>query len=577
MCSARASPKRGGEGSRGLPSNPSFWAERALLLSAGLLFLVLCVDAARLETPTVDEFAHLPAGAVYLDQANFTLFAKNPPLFKMLMALPLTLHPGLRVPAPEAGDLAQGWGPWRYAERFSRANARDFLGLFFPARVVVALFGLGTGALLALWAAQLFGRRAAALTTTLFLLTPVVLAHAHLATVDVGCMFGVLLCVYLLRAACKRPAPGRFALAGIAWGAALSIKYTALLLAPAIFLIVLVWRQARPGRAVFELALVSICALVTVNLGMGFKGSFTPLGSFPLVSGFGQALQDALPAALPVPLPEDYVTGFDAVKLDTERGEFGSYLLGEWSQEGHWYHDPIAFLSKTPLPILALLLAGVAFPRRFFSKQRLPARELATLLIPLVALGAALIGANRAKLGIRYLLPLLPFLYILIAGIFAGLRGRAAFWVPALSLAWLAVTIGLTHPSYLSHFNLAAGTEARGHRILIDSNLDWGQDLYRLPDALAGFELDSQDAPVFLLYFGHVDPGQYGIDYRLVPTLPVKGLVAVSVNYLMGYPYPARGPDGQRVEIDPDHARWLRDERPDLRLGSIWIFDRRNR
>ncbi len=547
------------------------------MLAAGLVFLCLCLDAAHLETPTVDEFAHLPAGAVYLDQGNFTLFAKNPPLMKMLMALPLTLRSELQVPAPGAQDLDQGWGPWRYADRFARANGSDFLKLFFPARVVVILFGLGTGALLGLWAAQLFGTRAAAWTTALFFTTPVVLAHAHLATVDVACMFSVLLSMYLLRGACIQPTLARFALAGAAWGVALSIKYTALLLAPAVLLLVLVWRRARPGRALLEIALVGACALLTVNLTMGFSGAFMPLENFQLVSGFGQSLQQFLPGALPVPLPADYLVGFDAVKLDTERGEFGSYLLGEWSREGRWYHDPVAFLSKTPLPVLALLGVGIALPRRFFSRERLSARELATVLIPILALGTALIGLNRAKLGIRYLLPLLPFLYLLIAGVFAGLRGRAAFWVPALSLAWVAISVAFTHPGYLSHFNLAAGGESRGHRILIDSNLDWGQDLYRLPGALAEFDLDPKAAPVHLLYFGHVDPALYGIEYRLVPPRPVDGLVAVSVNYLMGYPYPARGPDGRWAEIARGHAAWLRDQTPDLRLGSIWIFDRRKR
>ena len=109
------------------------------------------------------------------------------------------------VPVPRGNDLGQGWGPWFYGSRFMDANASRYFDLFLLARLVALLAGLGCGALVFAWVRELFGVRAAALSTTVFFLLPMVLAHAHLATVDMGCTLTVLLTAYLARRALLRP------------------------------------------------------------------------------------------------------------------------------------------------------------------------------------------------------------------------------------------------------------------------------------------------------------------------------------------------------------------------------------
>ena len=540
----------------------------ALLAVAGCIaFLALSLHAAKLETPTVDEFAHVPAGCVYLRHGTFELFAKNPPLLKMLMACAVLSNGDVVVPEPN--DLSQGWGPWTYGLHFMAKNRPRYFDLFFSARLVVVLCGLGTGGLLFLWASQVFDRRSAAISCTLFLLTPVVLAHSHLATTDVGCMFTIFLSAYLLRCALVRPTWLRFVATGLAWGAALLVKFTAVLLAPAILILILAVRWQNRGRAVLELGLVVVCALLIVNLGMGCQGSFQPLGNFDLQSSFCKSFQDHLPEWLPVPLPQPYLIGFDALKLDVEQGEFGGYLLGEWSQQGWWYYDLVAFAVKNPLPSL-LLLAVCPW---FLVRSDVVKPERLAFVVPLVVVLVLMIGFNRVQTGIRYLLPSMPFLYLALTAIWSGLRGRWATWLPATVMGWYVVTVAVTHPSYISYFNLAAGGETNGHRILAASNLDWGQDLYRLMPAVESLQ---REGAIGLLYFGHVHPGLYGIEYQLVPNRPVEGLLAVSVNYLLGSPYPAMTADGRMIPIEPDHLEWLRSHEPTLRLGSIWVFDTRN-
>jgi hypothetical protein len=75
------------------------WVWRCVALCAGVLFTLLAGAAARRETPTIDEFAHLPAGCVYWKQGAFELYDKNPPLARLWMALPVVLDPQAKIPS----------------------------------------------------------------------------------------------------------------------------------------------------------------------------------------------------------------------------------------------------------------------------------------------------------------------------------------------------------------------------------------------------------------------------------------------------------------------------------------------
>ena len=343
----------------------------------------------------------------------------------------------------------------------------------------------------------------------------------------------------------QRPGPGRLALAGVAWGIALLVKFTALLLVP-VFVTLLAWRRVRRWRlALAEIALLGAVALLVVNAGMGFRGSFTPLGDFEMASDFGRSLKSWLPASTPVPLPRAYWSGFDAQKRDVERGEFPFYLRGEWSREGWWYYEALSLLVKTPLPFVPMLLACPFVLWR----RRAPARQVAFLWLPMLVLG------------------------FLLTALFAA-RGRFATGLGAAVVCWYAATAVWVHPGHLAYFNLAAGGPAAGHRWLLDSNFDWGQDLYRLPAALT--ELGVTE-PVYLLYFGHVDPSLYGLDFRIPPREQTPGVIAASVTYLKGFAYPAPGLHrNPAVRVKRDHLDWLAKRQPIARLGSIWIFDTRD-
>ncbi|HEX5041897.1 MAG TPA: glycosyltransferase family 39 protein [Candidatus Polarisedimenticolaceae bacterium] len=549
------------------------WVWRSVALCAGVLFTLLAGSAARRETPTIDEFAHLPAGCVYWKQGAFELYDKNPPLGRLWMAVPVVLDPQAAI--PEFAGATVGWAPWRYGQRFMDANRPRFFTLFYRARLMIVVLALVCGAVLFAWARGLFGERAAAVTTALFFLSPPVLAHGHLATVDVACMLTIFLACAALRWAWPREGWRPMAVVGAALGVALAVKFTALLVVPA-FLLLLALKRPGLRRWTQQVGVLLLASLLVVHAAYAFQGSFQSLGGFRFHSSFCRSLQAVLPAALPVPLPRSYVQGFDAVKLDTEAGEFDTYLHGQWSREGWWYYNLVALGLKTPVPVLALSLAGMFLWRRGVKD----ARETWLVVLPSAFLFVFLSLLNKVDTGVRYVLPLYPFLHLAVAATLAWRPTRAGAslrWREALSAVPVLLGLGIAlraHPEHLAYFNLFAGGTRNGHAWLVDSNLDWGQDLYRLPREVERLQ---PQGPIGLLYFGHVDPELYGLSYYPIPARPVEGVLAVSASFVMGQQYLSPRPGGKIVWVRDGHLDWLRAFQPVARAGEMWIYDTRQR
>jgi hypothetical protein len=186
--------------------------------------------------------------------------------------------------------------------------------------------------------------------------------------------------------------------------------------------------------------------------------------------------------------------------------QHAAYLLGEISQDGFWSYFPVAFAVKTPAPTLILLVALVVL--WLCKRGRLPVNYW--LVVPAL-IYFALAVFSRFNLGIRHLLPVYPFLFVLLGG------GVATLWQNGSRTARIGVAaLGLWHvgssvaiyPHYLSYFNELAGGPKHGHKILLDSNLDWGQDLKALKRWMDGNQVRS----IQMLYFGVGYPKYYGIE-----------------------------------------------------------------
>src|SRR5689334_18595940 len=126
--------------------------ERGLVALLLAVLLVLALVVARSDTPTVDEFVYLPAGYYHLRTGDLTFDSTNPPLLKMVMALPLLGMDLAFDRDPRWRDNRTGWGPWIFGTRFMEQNRARYLDAFFAGRLTTIAFAVATGLLVWWWA-----------------------------------------------------------------------------------------------------------------------------------------------------------------------------------------------------------------------------------------------------------------------------------------------------------------------------------------------------------------------------------------------------------------------------------------
>jgi hypothetical protein len=534
----------------------------AVLLLLGA-FAILCMHGLVWDSPTVDEFVHLPAGYFYLKTGDFDLAARNTPLVKVLSALPLlAVDPEINTVKP-ARESA--WYPWVLGTDFMERNRAVYTRLFLLGRLPIVALGLLMGVLVHRWARELYGPEAGLLALAFFAFCPTLIGHAHLATMDVGAATFVLLAVFLFQRWALAPTPARLLAAGLGLGLAELAKPTAVLLYP-IFGVLLLWEMIRGGRLaprrLAALVLIFVLSVAVLDAGYLFQGTGRPVGDFEFHSRFMQRIAGLLPARFPMPLPAPYLEGFDGVRLDAESGEFPNYLFGRWSREGTPAYFLITFLFKTPLLFLAACLIAP-----FVRLRQKPRGEIFVILPLVVLLLSYSVLADRVNYGIRHILPIFPFLFLFagrLAPFFAE-RSRRARIAALAVLGLYPVSALLATPNTVDYFNLLA--RGRGDRILLDSNIDWGQGLKRVKAYMDREGLDHID----LAYFGHVDPALYGIRWDF-PRPDRPGLVAVSANFLHGYPYLTYA-GGHMVPMPAGAFQWIEKQQEMEYLGGgIFIY-----
>lgn len=556
-----------------LPRPMSRLASLVLLLA----FAVQALVAARRDSVTIDEFFHLPVGLHALTTGDMRQDPANAQPPRMFAALPLLLDRPVFRPPPGANLVGLGY-------HFMRSNPVRYHAYYVRARAMIVLLALLAALVMAKWALDLYGAGAALAALALFAFSPSLLAHGHLVTLDMAGTLGFLLALYANWRLLEAPGVRRALWLGVAIGAANLLKLSGPVLA---VMVLATWairivRERTPRVPLASwlalLALVGGVALLTLNAGYGFDGSFAPLREANLKPGGKlERLAQAAPW-LRLPFPRPFLDGVEMV-LELGEGHDPSYFLaGELSAEGWWYYHLVAFAVKCPLPVLAATLFAIA---AWLARRSRGKREYA-LFVPLALLFAANSLFNTLDIGERHVLLAYPLVFIGISHWLAAPLenawrhrreiARAALWLPAagavLVLLWTAGGTLAVAPRYLQYFNEAGGGPERGQRILIDSNLDWGQDLLRLHDYMAANHIES----VALAYFGRVDPGIYGIRFTPLERGLSHGKAVVSASFLMGRPY--FWILGGRPGWVPPHAySWLLAYEPSARVGSMFVYD----
>ena len=379
----------------------------------------------------------------------------------------------------------------------------DPLALFLCRATSLLAFGVPVLILVFRWARELYGEAAGLLALGLAAFSPTLLAHAPLITPDVPLTATGLLALYLFH----RSGHGSASVWpwGLALGLCLLAKVSAWLFVIAVIVggSVTAWR--RHDRAfLLRLAAGVLLACVAVSLGYGFKGLLDVAGKAELIARVPELPLARLAARAAAPFfPLPYLQAA-ATQLGVGWRGLESYLMGELSSTGWRHYFLVALAVKETIPCLLLLAASfLAF------RWKQAGREELLLLLPALLFFCAF-SLGRVQIGIRYVLPAFPFLYVFASSL-ARLRARWSRVAIGMLLALHAAAAVRASPDFIAYFNELAGGPEKGYRWLADSNLDWGQNRTRL---LAY----ARERGIL------VEPD----------VLPETGLVAVRVNRLVG-------------------------------------------
>ncbi len=397
------------------------------------------------------------------------------------------------------------------------------------------------------------GARAALLGTALAAFEPNLVANASLITFDTGSTLFVVLAVYLLWEYTRGRSWWILAGAGLSTGLALASKATGVLLLPigaGLLAAQVVLPSALTGPAALGNRLKQALVVFAV---VGTVAPLVVLATY-FFQGWGTWIGGVLAQAS---LAETH---------------WPAYFLGNYSQDGWYAYYPVAFLIKTPIASIGLIAVSFVLCR-----LGVPLRlcDALFLLLP-SAVWLAVLIPGRVDVGVRYLLPIYPFLFVCAARL-----ATVTFARPGMAALVLAGAVGLsaisslrTMPHPLAYFNELIGGPEQGHRYLLDSNLDWGQDLVGLRE----YSERERLPPIYLSYFGTASPEAYGIHFQEAPNFdpvswpPGPGesvadqgpqLLAISANNLYGLYLGEPGP----------YAPFAR-RQPRAKIGySIWVFD----
>ncbi len=391
-------------------------------------------------TPTSDEPRHLQMGRQVLLERDWSRFDNSKMPVSAVNALPTVIS---GQPRDEGLEIThRGW--------------------FWP-RLPQALWLLGTVLIAARWAGRLWGARAGLVAAAFVALDPNLQAHAGLVTTDAPMVFFVLACGYAAWRAVEEGSWSRWLLAGATFGAAQAAKFTAAFLVPILGLAIpaaLIWRRLSDGRwrgGPLRLLGYAAMAGLVLNLAYGFQGSFTPASEIAWRSKMMAPLAEL---SVPLPVPRPWAEGMDWVRSDDEHGSGNIYADGEFTAEGQADHYLRAATRKMTLPLLALGLLGMVWPRR-------RGREDLFLVWPALFLVGWFSFAFNFQIGTRYLLPVIPLLAVAAARL---------PWKLGLAGAALAALSGLSwFPHSLCYQNERLLSRADAWRHVADSDLDWDQ------------------------------------------------------------------------------------------------------
>lgn len=588
---------------------------KKIKISAGVIILatsVLIISSHWNDTPVVDEIPHIGAGYSYLVKQNMRLNPEHPPIAKDLAAIPLlfmNIERGVFKNPYWLGDITPT-SQWAVGKILLYQPGNDPDNILHWARLPMLLFFLSSAILIFKWGYKLYGKIGAYTALILFSFSPGVLAHSGLVTTDIAALTGILFAVYFFMKYLKEQTNKNLIVTGLVLGGALLTKFSALLLIPFFILLMVIYGLTEPAvlirhkirnlkkRLLALLAIFMVALFIIVWPAYLFHVlNYNPIQQSRdiqiILSGFNKYWwANALVWMSDKPLlraGSHYMLGFIMIgnRIFTAAP---TYFLGKISPSGPGYFPLIYFL-KEPLPWLILATTSILFTfwqlrfRKNSNPQSAAQRkswiqdhfEEFGIILWLVAYWSISIS-SRLNIGIRHLLPIYPFSILLASGQLVRISNFVKRSGPVLSRLFFVCLISLlgwylfeslrARPNYLSYFNQVAGGPSGGYRYVVDSNLDWGQDLKRFAqwvndNSISKIELDYFGWASIEYYLGvkfvKLRPNQYKDAQDFVQHNQSNGWLAISATAFL--------------QQSRTSYRWLDFYKPVAKIGnSIWVW-----
>ncbi|MEX2145218.1 MAG: glycosyltransferase family 39 protein [Candidatus Spechtbacterales bacterium] len=599
---------------------------------------VIMLYEATTHSTIVDESPHIVAGYAYVAEKDYRLNPEHPPLIKMLSALPLAFQ-DINFPFESSAWQNDVNGQWQLGTQFLFESGNNPDSLMFWGRLGPILITLLLGFLIFKWAKELYGSMAGLFAVTLFSFSPTFLAHGPLITTDVGAAFAFFLATYYFFKYLKKQTKRNLIWAGLAFGTAQLMKFSLIILIPYFTLVALMWilfkdkpmgflsahTLKRVGVYFGKLIMLGIIGMILVfPLYQYTVWDYPPERqvsdtAYTLDSSAFGPIADGVVWMADKPVLRAYAQFFlgHLMVLQRVAGGNTTYFLGEVSSVAWPEYFPLVFALKVPVALLFLIIMSVAIvvaaKYRKYKISISPAQgikekfkkswrvfmewgdtyftELAFGLFILIYWGLSILG--NLNIGVRHVLPTLPFMYLLIAGalhkwvhhsvsldgltvmdkvrIFTlgAIKKWARMGVVIVLLLWYTLSSLSVFPHYLAYFNGLAGGPDNGYKYVVDSNLDWGQDLKRLTTYAEQNNIQN----IKLDYFGGGSPTYYlsnkyeKLDARNESQR--KGWIAVSATLLQN----GRGVATKGFQSDTTYYSWLNKYEPVAKAGySIFIY-----
>ena len=513
------------------PAHGNLW-----LYGLILIFTAICLSSIWKKSLTYDEAAHLQFGKTALSGNLDHAYRQRMPV-TALNALPVFIF--------------QKSGISSIPEQTMTWLCR------IPTIVCAVLLGI----FIFTWSKHLYGILGGGLSLLCYVFCPNIVAHARLATTDLYCCLFIFISIFAFRTYIRQKTLPRLLFLSVAVGMAQLTKQTSLLLFPILGILSILEvfhpTKRRPfnfrKRYIFHFLLFVFVVVEMINVGYLFQGSFMSMRDYrewfklnnpEVVTVLPPAWDGTILNSLetvPIPLPKAYVEAFFLGKYYNATGKAHGpiYLLGELSKFGRWYYFLVAFFLKTP--ISTIILISVAIWMSINSKYFSTSTDETALLMTAGIILFFFSFFTTAQIGIRYILPVYPLLYVLTGKILSlSITRRKKIALTGLSIG-LVCSFMSYYPHYISYFNEVCWDRTQLYRYLADSNLDWGQNNIYLKEYL---KRHTGDKPIY------VNPGH-----------PTSGRVIVSVNDLVG------------VTQDTSKYRWLRNNyEPVSHIAYSWLY-----